>query len=300
MTGSTFPENPNVHHQGGYTLNPGYYGNNTPNQPYGQPQPPQQSQAPSQPTYPAQPAAPSYQGNPNSYPNQQSNYQGNQNPSGYQGNNGGQKDWQGKKDWGNKGGQGGGGARFPIKPKPEEIDPTLYLSAAITGNKEAPPEILDKIAQLAQYLESKGFTIRVGGDGPVEDAAEMATHKKEVLLPWRGFNDKESPTTFPIERAFHIAKMFHPTWDHMKKGVQSILAKNARLVMGNKMMSPATLLLCWTEDGAEDRREVTMKTGLAAHPIRIAAGSGVRIFNLGRPDAESRLRHFVDGMNPSS
>jgi hypothetical protein len=275
MTGSTFPENPNMH-QGGYG-SPSTYGGAPSQNTYGQPQAPQPT---SHNPYPN--AAPQ-QGNTN-YPSQ----------------SGGQKDWQGKKDWGNKGGQSGGGPRFPIKPKPEEIDPTLYLSAAITGNKEAPPEILEKVAQLAQYLESRGFTIRVGGDGPVEDAAEVASQKKEVLLPWRGFNDKESATTFPIERAFHIAKMFHPTWDHMKKGVQSILAKNARLVMGNKMMSPATLLLCWTEDGAEDRREVTMKTGLAAHPIRIASGSGVRVFNLGRPDAESRLRHFVDGMNPSS
>ena len=274
MTGSTFPENPNMY-QGGYG-SPSGYGNQPTQHTYGQPQ----AQAPA--SYPAPyPNATPQHGNTN-YPSQSN----------------GQKDRQGKKDWGNKGGQSGG--RFPIKPKPEEIDPTLYLSAAITGNKEAPPEILDRIAQLAQYLESRGFTIRVGGDGPVEDAAEQATQKKEVLLPWRGFNDKESATTFPIERAFHIAKMFHPTWEHMKKGVQAILAKNARLVMGNKMMSPATLLLCWTEDGAEDRREVTMKTGLSAHPIRIASGSGVRIFNLGRPDAESRLRHFVDGMNPSS
>lgn len=193
---------------------------------------------------------------------------------------------------GNSGGGWKGGDR-KFQPKPEEIDPTLYLSAAFTGDKDTPPEILAKVKEIAQFLESKGYTIRVGGDGPFEEAAEMAVNKKELLLPWKDFNNKTSTTTYSIERASHIAKMFHPAYENMKKGVQGILAKNARLIMGNKMMSPSTLLVTWTPDGVEDIRSVNVGSGFSGHAVKIASAARVPVFNLAKPDAETRIRNFV-------
>lgn len=202
-------------------------------------------------------------------------------------NNGG---WKGKQ-------QGNWGGDRKFQPKPEEIDPTLYLSVAVTGDKDTPPDVLAKVKELAKWLESIGFTIRVGGDGPVEEAAEAAVNKKELLLPWKDFNGKTSPTTFSIERAHHIAKQFHPAYENMKKGIHGILAKNARLIMGNKMMSPATLLITWTPDGAENGRSVNVGTGFSGHAIKIATAARVPVFNLQRPDAESRIRNFVTDSN---
>lgn len=208
--------------------------------------------------------------------------------NGWQGGNnqGGGNGWKGKS----------GGGNDWKKPKPEEIDPTLYITAAFTGNKEAPQDILEKVKALAQFLESKGFTIRVGGDGPVEEAAEKAVSKKELILPWKGFAEKDSQLTWSIERAHHIAKLFHPTYDQLKKGVHGILAKNARLVMGHKMLSPSTVLVVWTADGVEKSRDVTTTTSFAGHPIKIANAAGIPVFNLGNPSAEQRLHDFVASM----
>lgn len=203
---------------------------------------------------------------------------------GYQSSFGGQK----------PGGFQAGFNKGPRAPKPEEIDPTLYLSAVFLGNKEAPPSVIQTMVEDAKYLESKGITIRVGGDGPIDEAVEKAVSKKELILPWKGFNEKDSPYTWAIERAHHIAKMFHSAYDNLPKGVKSILAGKARLVMGHKMMSPATIVLVWTEDGAESFREVTAKTSFAGHPIKIACAAGIRVINYGKPDASSRVRHFVE------
>jgi len=205
---------------------------------------------------------------------------------GYQSSFGGQK----------PGGFQGGFNKGPRPPKPEETDPTLYLTAVFIGNKEAPPSVIQAMTDDARFLELKGFTIRVGGDGPVEEAVEKAVSKKELILPWKGFNEKDSPFTWAIERAHHIAKMFHSAYDNLPKGVKTILAGKARLIMGHKMMSPATVVLAWTEDGAENLREVTMKTSFAGHPIKIASAAGIRVINYGKPDASGRLRHFVDSI----
>ncbi len=223
-------------------------------------------------------------------------YQNNGN-SGYKSSFDGEKSggWQG----GNNGGGGWkqGGGKFNNKPKPEETDPTLYISVAFTGNKEAPPEVLEKVKEMAQFLESRGFTIRMGGDGSVEEAAEKAATKKELILPWKGFNEKDSQLTWSIERAHHIAKLFHPTYDQLKKGVHGILAKNARLVMGHKMLSPATLVIVWTPDGVERSRDVVSTTGFTGHVIKIANAAGIPVFNLGNPASEQRIRDFVANMS---
>lgn len=219
------------------------------------------------------------------------------NPSNSGGYNqtGNNRSWQNNQGGGWQGKQGGGGG-FPRKPKPEETDPTLYMPYAVAGNKEAPLEILEKFKNIIRQLEAKGYTVRTGCDGPIEEIADQIASKKELLLPWNTFNNKESKTSWTIERAMHIAKAHHPTFDSVPKGVQKILAKNARLIMGDKMMSRAMFLVCWSEDGVEDKKLKTGKTGFVGHTISIANAAGVPIFNLGNPEAEQRLQHFINSL----
>lgn len=182
--------------------------------------------------------------------------------------------------------------------RPKETDMSLYKPYAATGNREAPPEILKKFEEIARKLETLGYTARVGGFEGIEETVEKATTKNEIHLPWREFGQKQSKFTFTTDRAMAIAKMFHPTFDTMKKSVQLFLAKNARIVMGDKMNSPALFLLCWTEDGVESAKEKTSRSGFTGHPIAIASAVGIPIFNLGNPSAEQRLNLYLESMKP--
>lgn len=196
-----------------------------------------------------------------------------------------------------KGGfQKGGFQKGGFQRSQEPLDPTVYLPYAVTGNKDVPPEIVSKVKELVNYLNGHGFTSRMGCDDPIENAAYESAAKKEAILPWREFNSIESKFTFTNDRAMAIAKKFHPTFDNMKKGIQLILAKNARLILGNRMDQPARFLLCWTEDGVENIRQKTAKTGYTGHTIAIACGAGVPVFNLANPDAEKRLREYVESI----
>lgn len=211
---------------------------------------------------------------------------------------GGKPSWQGggdKKPW-----QGKGKDDWK-KPKPEEIDPTLYKPVFFTGNRDAPPEIIAKMKELMLWALDQGITVRTGGDGNIEEeiaklAQSTNAEKLELILPWKEFNGFESALTWPIERAHAIAKMFHPTYDNLKKGVHGILAKNARNVMGHKMMSPVVALLVWTDDGVEQTRNVLASTGFAGHSIKIANAVGRPVFNLGNPTAEQRFRDFITSL----
>jgi hypothetical protein len=232
------------------------------------------------------------------YQNQQGGGRGNYQSNGGNGGNWEKKPWQGNNNGGNwekkpwQGNSNGGGGKFQRKEEP--LDPTIYFPCAVSGNKEAPQEVLSRIADLVRLCNEKEITVRTGCEGPVELAADdAATGRRERILPWRDFQEKESKLTFNSERAHAIAKKFHPTYDNMKRGIQHILAKNARLILGDKMTSPARFLLTWTEDGIEHARDKTSRTGLAGHIISIATAAGVPIYNLGNPTAEQRLREYL-------
>ena len=206
------------------------------------------------------------------------------------GSGGGQSGYQ-KKPW--NGGQGGGGGGGGFQKRPEDTDMTLYKPYACTANEDAPPEIKNKFIEIVKMLENNGYTLRTGGMEGVEEIVENSVTKKEVHLPWREFAGKQSRFTFNSDRAYAIAKKYHPTFDGLSKGVKCFLAKNARLVLGNNMTSPALFLLTWTEDGATSSRDRTARTGFAGHPIAIAAGIGIPVINLARNDAEQKLNMLI-------
>lgn len=218
--------------------------------------------------------------------NRDNNQQGGQNRS--WGSGGGQSGYQ-KKPW--NGGQGGGGNGF--QKRPEDTDMSLYKPYACTGNDDAPPEIKQKFIEIVKMLENNGYTLRTGGMEGIEEIVENSVTKKEVHLPFRDFNGKQSRFTYNSDRAYAIAKKFHPTFDGLSKGAKCFLAKNARLILGNNMTSPALFLLTWTEDGAISSRDRTARTGFAGHPIAIAAGVGIPVINLARSDAEQKLNMLI-------
>jgi len=201
-----------------------------------------------------------------------------------------QRQWGGeKKAWG---GGGGGNRTFQRAP---ETDMTLYKPYAVVSNNDTPQPILDRFIEIAKRLDALGYTARVGGNNSgVDQLVEDTVSKKEVILPWRGFNDKESKLTFTLERAKAVAKQFHPVYESMSDGVKMFLARNARLVMGDKMVNPALFVLCWTEDGVETYRERNSRSGNAGHPIAIASAAGIQVFNLGKPGAYERLNMYLE------
>lgn len=210
------------------------------------------------------------------------------------GNNGG--GWNKGGGGFNKGGFNKGGFNRGNWKKQEEDegDPALYKPYVISGNPNPPAEVVESITKIAKELEAKGYTVRLGGFDGIEDTVEKATTKHEVHLPWRGFNEKESKFTFTPQRAKDIAKLFHPSFDGLKPVIQTFLAKNVRMVMGKDLKGPSLFAIIWSEDGAEKDSEKSFKTGNVGHLLSIANDLRIQVFNFGKPDAEARLRAFLD------
>lgn len=229
-------------------------------------------------------------------PYQQQNHQPYNQGGGYNRPNGGQYNQGGyqKKPY-NGGGQGGyqqGG--FQRKPKPDFGPIELYKPYTMVSNREAGVSVLGRMTEIAKMLDSKGFTCRIDGAEGASSAVEPLQCRKELMLAWKGFNEKESAFTYTPPEALELAKKFHPTFETAKPAVQTFLARNVRLVMGQTLKSPVRFMVIWTEDGVESAKERTSKTGFAGHLIALASALGVPVFNLQKADAEQRLFAWLE------
>jgi len=216
----------------------------------------------------------------------------------YQSNGGGNNYFSGgggSKSYSNRGGGGGGYQNNRQNQEPfDEANVRLYKAYAGTGNRDAPADILNTMKRLARELEEFGYVLRVGGmDGP-EDAFEAGARNSELHLPWQNFNNRQSKSYFNTDEIKCIAKMFHPTYDGLKPAIQAFLCKNVRQVLGKDLRSPVRFVLLWSEDGAESSARCNSKTGSAGHVISLAAAMKIPVFNLGTPDAEARLKFYLE------
>lgn len=200
---------------------------------------------------------------------------------------------------GNRGSWKGGNnnyKNFSRKQEPPK-DFVLYKPYVVTGNKDTPPSVLEDIRQLVKRLDGLGFIARTDGMDGVDIEVEKTTKNIELYLPWKGFNNKDSKLYYNDTTTMQAAKAYHPTFDNLKPVVQAILGKNARMVLGNKLNSNALFLLCWSEDGAELKKDVVARTGNVGHIILIANSIGIPVFNLGKEGSKEKINTYLSMFN---
>jgi hypothetical protein len=155
------------------------------------------------------------------------------------------------------------------------------------GSRSTPLPILEKMQEIARFLASKGYTLRSGGaSGADKDGFEAGCDsvggKKEIYLPWLGFNNSESKLLW-TKPDWDIAEKFHPRWEYLKLGAKQLMARNTcQLGINAEIMSE--FVVCWTEGGKE--------VGGTAQALRIAREYKIPIFNLGDKTGLTKLRKW--------
>jgi len=152
------------------------------------------------------------------------------------------------------------------------------------GSRETPTELIPAIHRIAKRLHDIGFTLRSGGAPGADTFFEQAAgDKKEIFLPWKGFNDNPSPLYQPLPESYKIASKYHPAWHKLKRGARSLMARNSHQVLGPDLDSPIEFVLCWTKDGKA--------TGGTGQALRMAAAMDIPVFNF-----YFGTRHVIDGL----
>lgn len=169
----------------------------------------------------------------------------------------------------------------------------LYKAYAGMSNPDTPETVTAQMKRLATYLEEQGYTLRTNGGKGGEEAFEQGVERKEIHLPWKRFNDRDSKFNRTSDEAKAVIRQFAPSFDTLKPAVQTIVASKAHVILGKDLQNPVKFLVCWSQDGAESSSEKSPKTGYIGVAIALASSLKIPVFNLQKPDALDRLKQFL-------
>lgn len=170
--------------------------------------------------------------------------------------------------------------------------PSFRTYAGI-GSRRTPDGILSLMDKIGELLAGYRLTLRSGGapgaDMAFERGCDRADGKKEIFLPWRGFNGSTSPLFTPSAAAETLASRCHPTWRACSLRDRKFHARNCQQVLGRELNDPVNFVLFWA-------REVNgVVSGGTATAVFLARKNGIPTFNL----REMRMREnwiaFADG-----
>jgi hypothetical protein len=159
------------------------------------------------------------------------------------------------------------------------------------GSRSTPYNIIRLIQEISIKLDKNDFLLRSGGAYGADMAFEINSTKKEIYLPWSGFNGKSHDGISYFDflecsgwlLADSTVDIFHPNPKKLSKSARMLMARNAMQILGSDCKTPSDFVICWTRDGKD--------IGGTSQAIRIAKHYNIPVLNLGIPKVE---RHFIN------
>lgn len=147
------------------------------------------------------------------------------------------------------------------------------------GSRETPDWICDYFVLLSKFLTNKGYILRSGHAKGADQAFERGCDeidksKKEIYLPWNGFEGSASKLIVKDKKAFKLANKFHPYWHNLSQGARKLQARNSHQVLGLDLNTPSNFIACWTKNGKG--------SGGTGQALRIGKHYNIPIFDAGK------------------
>jgi len=162
------------------------------------------------------------------------------------------------------------------------------------GSRETPGPILALMGRISARMDRLGLTLRSGGADGADSAFEECSTRKEIFLPYNGFNGRhhDGVSYFDYllcpgrELAQESVEQFHPAPSRLFDKGRKLMARNAMQVLGRDCKSPTDVVVCWTKNGKD--------VGGTSQAIRIARFHNISVLNLGNPATETYFTAFTD------
>ncbi len=169
------------------------------------------------------------------------------------------------------------------------------LSYSGIGSRKSPIDVGFRMVGISMHLANLGYNLRSGGaDGSDTEFARGCSSvngKKEIYLPWKGFNDDpsdlylENLDPLKVYEARMIAKTHTPHWNNLSESVKNLKSRNIFQLFGPTLDDPVEFVVCWTPNGKD--------VGGTGINLRIALEHNIPIYNLYHPDVENFIK-FLD------
>jgi len=159
------------------------------------------------------------------------------------------------------------------------------------GSRQTPEPVCNYMVLIAHKLSLAGYILRSGGADGADKAFEIGADKdkKEIFLPWKGFNNNPSPLYHLTDEATELARKYHPKWKNLTPSARSFHTRNCYQILGYDLKTPVDFVICWTADGKA--------SGGTGQAIRIATAYSIPVYNLFNPAEKLLLKEFLKGLH---
>lgn len=142
------------------------------------------------------------------------------------------------------------------------------------GSRTTPPNFCQAMTIIAKTLDRFGYTLRSGHAPGADQAFEDGATKKEIFLPWEGFEGSDSEFTEPSKQAIALSRKLFPHFPGVSQGTRKLISRNMHQLFGpNIQRSPITeFIVCWTPEAK--------LVGGTAYALKAANHFHIPIFNL--------------------
>lgn len=164
------------------------------------------------------------------------------------------------------------------------------------GARETPAPLLALMEKVGAFLAAEGYLLRSGGaegaSAAFEKGCDAAKGKKNIFLPWRGFNGNNSNMYNVTEKALSLAKNFNPAWVTLNDSAKKLQGRYAHAQLGDGLNRPSDFILCYTKEGK--------KKGGTGQALKVADQYSIPVFDLGEFEYDhalmkSKLLEFLQG-----
>lgn len=164
------------------------------------------------------------------------------------------------------------------------------------GSRKTPDDTIAIMEDFAYAIASVSL-LRSGGADGADTAfaygATMGGGRKEIYLPWKGFNGlQDGFLTEPSQAAMELAEQYHPGWRYLSRGAKLLIARNGHQVLGKDLDDPVDMIVCWTPNGSLTGKE--SNSGGTGQALRIAADHPeIQVFNLKLDDHREAILEVI-------
>lgn len=160
------------------------------------------------------------------------------------------------------------------------------------GSRETPPKVIRLMRMLGTVFANQGLVLRSGGadgaDHAFEQGSDHANGRKEIFLPWKGFNKNPSTYTKPSLAAETLAAEIHPNWMACKPPARLLHARNCHQILGENLKSPTSFVVFYAPVKND---KVQGGTATAVH---LAMQKEIPCFNLQDEETYEEFKAFAE------
>ena len=143
------------------------------------------------------------------------------------------------------------------------------------------------------FTVSKGFI----SDRPFERGCDRAGGKKEIYLPWKGFNNSDS-NLYDCYGNMHTTSaelVYGPRWSEISDAVKKLMTRNTAQVMGldDLDVEYSEFVVCWTPDGCGTAKTRNRNTGGTGQAIALADELGIPVFNMANTHFDKKMMQYM-------